>query len=221
VGEKAPNWEGAEKSPYSVRPVASVEKDGYFAREVTFPEHFSTHIDAPAHFAPGRWTVDQIPVSRLIAPLVVLDVTAKVRSNPDYRVQPDDIELWEKANGQIPAGAVVMARTGWDSRWSNMRDYRNADAQGTMHFPGFSIDAARVLVEARQVVAIGIDTLSVDPGNDKNFTVHRYTMPRSIYHLENVADLWRVPEVGARVVVAPTKIEGGSGAPVRILALLQ
>ncbi len=221
ISDKAPNWEGTAKSPFTAREVASVAKEGYFAREISLPEHFATHIDAPAHFAPGRWTVDQIPVSRLLGPLVVLDVTTQVRKDPDYRVQPDDIVAWERANGEIPAGAIVMARTGWDSRWNSMRDYRNADPKGVMHFPGYSVEAARVLVEGRQVVALGIDTLSVDYGASQDFPVHHYTAAHSVYHLENVADLWRVPEAGVRVLVAPAKLEGGSGGPVRILALLR
>ena len=221
LGEKSPNYEATAKSPFSARDVASIEKEGYFAREISLPEHFSTHIDAPAHFARGRWTVDQIPPARLLAPLVVIDVTAKVRSNPDYRLTPDDIAVWEQSNGPIPAGAVVMARTGWAERWNSANDYRGADAKGVLHFPGYSVEAAQFLVDARSVYGLGIDTLSVDYGPSKDFPVHHYTAARSVYHLENVADLWRVPEAGAYVMVAPTKLEGGSGGPVRILALLR
>jgi kynurenine formamidase len=178
-----------------------------------------TSIDAPAHLAHGMWTVDQIPPERLIAPLVVLDVTSQVRVNPDYEVSVEDIARWEQIHGDIPGGAVVLARTGWSGRWSSSKDYRNTDKNGVMHYPGYSRDAARFLVEGRAVLALGIDTLSVDPGYSKTFAVHEYTLAHSVYHLENVANLERVPDAGSVVVVAPMKLEGEVDGPVRILAL--
>src|ERR1051326_5387924 len=111
AGEHSPVYETSQK--FTAHVVATQAKEGYFAREIALPEHFSTHIDAPAHFAPGRWTVDQIPAARLLAPAVVIDVSAQVRTNPDYQLSPDDIALWEKENGQIPPGAVVLVRTNW------------------------------------------------------------------------------------------------------------
>lgn len=221
AGPKTPMFEADSKEHYEARTVATIAKDGYFARYVCLPEHFGTHIDAPAHFAAGRWTVDQIPPRRLVGPLAVIDVSGKVQANPDYAVSMEDIAEWERVNGQIPQGAVVMVRTGWGSRWSSEKDYRNADAAGTMHFPGYSPDAARFLVEARNVIGLGIDTLSIDPGIAKTFPVHKYTMSRSLYHIENVANLSEAPEGGAMVVVAPMKLEGGSGGPVRVLALVR
>src|SRR5262249_11464112 len=157
----------------------------------------------------------------LIAPLVVLDVTASVRQKPDYQVAVEDVAKWEQANGQIPQGAVVIARTGWDSRWNSAKDYRNPDSTGTMHFPGFSLDAAKFLVEGRNIYGLGIDTLSIDYGPSQDFPVHQYTLAHSLYHLEDVANLGEVPASGAVVVVAPMKLEGGSGGPVRVLALLK
>jgi kynurenine formamidase len=219
--EKFPNWEGTEKSPFEARERGNLERDGYFSRYVTLPEHFATHMDAPAHFAAGRWTVDQIPPERLIGPLVVLNVAPKIQSNADYQITVDDVTLWEQANGKIPAGAIVLAHTGWASRAASMKDYRNADAAGSMHFPGFLLETAKFLVEGRGIVGLGIDTLSVDYGLSKTYPVHKYTAARSVYHLENVADLSRVPEAGAILVAAPAKLAGGSGGPVRILALVK
>jgi kynurenine formamidase len=219
INAKVPSYDPAER--YQVETVATIEKDQYFARKISMPEHFGTHLDAPAHFAAGRWTVDQIPTERLVAPLVVIDVRNKVQNDADYRMAVEDIAAWEKAHGQIPLNAVVIARTGWESRWNSAKDYRNADAQGVMHFPGFSLDAAKFLVEGRQALALGIDTLSIDYGPSKDFEVHHYTLPHSLYQLENVANLGTVPESGAIVVAAPMKLEGGSGAPVRILALVR
>jgi kynurenine formamidase len=221
LGPQGPNYEVTEKPAFQARMVASIEKDGYFAREISLPEHFGTHLDAPAHFVAGLWTVDQIPVERLIEPLVVIDVRAKVKGNPDYQISVDDVAKWEQAHGQIPMGAVVIAYTGWDSRWNSSKEYRNADGDGTMHFPGYSLEGAKFLVEGRNIVGLGIDTLSIDYGPSKDFPVHHYTLARSLYQLENVANLEHAPATGAFVVVAPMKLEGGSGAPVRILALLQ
>jgi kynurenine formamidase len=219
LNEKGPSFSPLER--YEARLVSTHEADGYFARVITMPEHFGTHIDAPAHFTPGRWTVDQIPSDRLIRPLVVLDVRSRVEHDPDYQVSVEDIAAWEHANGQIPQGAIVIARTGWDARWNNPREYVNEDSHGVMHFPGYSPDAARFLIEGRNVVALGIDTISVDPGESAGFPVHKIAAGHSVYNIENVANLNDAPASGAHVVVAPTKIEGGSGAPARIFVLLR
>jgi kynurenine formamidase len=221
INSKVPTYELEEKSGFKAQTVATIEKDKYFARNISLPEHFGTHIDAPAHFARGMWTVDQIPAERLLAPLDVIDVSTNAKSNPDYQLSVEDIANWEKLNGQIPPGAVVIAHTGWDARWNSIKEYRNADAKGVMHFPGYSLDAAKFLVEARDVYGLGIDTLSIDYGPSQDFPVHQYTLSHSLYHLENVAELERVPPTGAMVVAAAMKLEGGSGGPVRILALLK
>jgi kynurenine formamidase len=184
-------------------------------------QHFGTHIDAPAGVTHGLWTVDQIPSQRLIAPLVVLDVQSRARQNADYQVNMDDIIAWEKEHGPVPMGAVVMARTGWDYRWNSVKRYRNADNKSIMHFPGYSLEAAQFLVQGRNTLGLGIDTMSVDYGPSKDLPVHKYTLSHSLYQLENVANLGAVPESGATVVVAPDKVEGGSGGPVRILALVK
>ena len=221
ISEKSPNWEGTQKSPFEAKALGTFQKDGYFTRTISLPEHFSTHIDAPAHFSANGWTVDQIPPDHLIGPLVVLDITKQVAKNPEYLVSVEDIAAWEQANGHIPPGAIVLARTGWSSSWHSMEQYRNADAKGVMHFPGFSTDAVKFIVEGRQISGIGIDTLSVDPGASSDYPVHHYGAAHNIYNLENVGYLDEVPPRGAIAVVAPAKLEGGSGGPVRILALIR
>jgi len=200
-----------------VRPVSLVEHNA--VRRSAASNSNSTNIDAPAHLQRGMWTVDQIPPERLIAPLVVIDVTKQVERNPDYELSVEDIAQWEQIHGDIRGGSVVLARTGWSGRWSSGEEYRNADKRGVMHFPGYSEDAAKFLVEGRAVLALGIDTLSVDAGASKTLAVHQYTLAHSVYHLENVANLDRVPDAGAVVVVAPMKLEGEVDGPVRILAL--
>ena len=221
LNAQTPAFEPSAKPLFSTKTVATLEKDKYFARTISLPEHFGTHIDAPAHFARGLWTVDKIPPERLIGPLVVLDVSSNVKNNPDYLISVEDIAGWEHAHGQIPAGAIVIARTGWGARWNSPKTFRNADGKGIMHFPGYSLDTAKFLIEARNIFGLGIDTLSIDSGPSADFPVHQYALSHSVYQLENVANLERAPAIGAIVVVAPMKLEGGSGSPVRILALLR
>lgn len=219
LNESTPVYEQVKESPYKVKTVATFEKDHYFARAICLPEHFGTHLDAPAHFARGSWTLDQIPPQRLVAPVDIIDVTQQVKDNADYQVSSADVNGWEQQHGRIASGSVVIVRTGWNSRWNSSQAYRNADAKGTMHFPGYSLEAAKLLV-GRGVFGLGIDTLSIDYGPSPDFPVHQYTLLHKLYHLENVANLDDVPAQGATMVAAPMKLEGGSGSPVRIFALV-
>jgi kynurenine formamidase len=219
MSESSPTWDSSEK--YTAKSTANHEQHGFYARELTLPEHFGTHIDAPAHYVQGLWTVDQIPAERLVRPLVVINVSQKAHDNADYLVTVGDIAAWEDVHGQIPYGAVVVMRSGWGDRWNNPKAFRNPDAHGTLHFPGFSLEAAQFLVQARNVVGIGSDTMSVDAGVSQDFPVHQYCARHSVYHLENVANLEVTPESGATLVVAPAKFEHGSGAPARLLAMLK
>jgi len=221
LNDHSPNWEGTDESPFSAKQLGSIEKDGYYSRVFTTQEHYGTHLDAPAHFAKGMWTVDQIPAERLVRPLVVLDLSKKINGNADYEISVTDVADYESKNGEIPDGAVVMAYTGWDDRWTTPKAYRNAGTDGVMHFPGYSLEAAKFLVKTRHVVAIGIDTISIDPGVSKTFPVHQFTAKESVYQLENVANLGLLPPTGATIVVAPIKLENGSGGPARLLALVK
>jgi kynurenine formamidase len=220
LNDSTPTYEESKEPAFRAKTVATLDQEHYFAREICLPEHFGTHLDAPAHFAKGLWTVDQIPPARLMAPLVVLDIHSAVKNNSDYTLSADDVIRWETHHGEIPARAVAILRTGWESRWNSAQEYRNADAKGVMHFPGYSLEAAKLLVEGRRVYGLGIDTLSIDYGPSPDFPVHKYSLAHSIYHLENVANLGGVPVTGALILVAPMKLEGGSGSPVRILALV-
>ena len=219
MSETSPTWEGTEQ--FRARRTANYEQQGYYSRDLVLPEHFGTHIDAPAHFARGLWTVDQIPAERLVRPLAVINVSEKAAHNPDYQVTVEDIAKWEDVHGHIPAGAVVVMRSGWGDRWNNRQAFRNADARGVLHFPGFSLEAAQFLVDARFIVGLGTDTMSVDAGGSSHYPVHQYCSSRSVYHLENVANLEITPESGATLIVAPSKFEKGSGAPARLLAMLK
>jgi kynurenine formamidase len=213
----AGGFEKPQKSGYRLETVALSEKIS--SSEAS--EQFATRIDAPARLRRGMWTVDQIPAGRLIGPLVVLDVSASVKSNPDYQISVEDIARWEQANGPMPLGAVVIARTGWGSRWGSVRNYRNTDAKGSMHFPGYSEDAARFLAEGRNALGLGIDTANLDHGSARKSAVNQYAAEHGLYLLTNVANLDRMPANGAVAMVAPAKVAGGSTAPVRILALVR
>jgi len=218
INDQLVRWPGDEKV-FEAKVNASVEKDGYFTRSFWTLEHCGTHLDAPVHFPPGKTTVDQIPVKQLLGPAVVLDVRADGAKDADYQLPRARVEEWEKRHGRIPEGAIVLLRTGWSARWPDAEKYRNQDARGRMHFPGFSVDAAKLLI-ARKVSGLGSDSMSVDHGASADFAVHHLALGADLYHLENLADLSALPEAGAFLVVAPIKLEGGSGGPVRVFALL-
>jgi kynurenine formamidase len=218
INDKLVPWPGDEKW-FEAKVNATVERNGYFTRSFWMLEHYGTHMDAPAHFPPGKTTVDQIPVKQLFGPAVVIDVRVEGAKDVDYQVPAARVEEWEKHNGRIPEGAIVLLRTGWASRWPDAQKYRNQDTQGKMHFPGFSLEAAKLLAE-RKISGLGCDTMSVDYGASGDFAVHHLVLGAGLYHLENLADLSALPETGAFLVVAPIKLEGGSGGPVRVFALL-
>jgi kynurenine formamidase len=219
INDRLVPWPGDEKW-FEAKVNATVEKNGYFTRSFWMLEHYGTHLDAPIHFPPGRTTVDQIPAKQFFGPAVVLDVSAESAKDADYQVPGKRVEEWEVKHRRIAEGSIVLLRTGWASRWPDAGKYRNQDAQGKMHFPGFSVEAAKLLV-ARRVSGLGCDTLSVDYGASEDFAVHHLVLGAGLYHLENLADLRDVPEAGAFLVVAPIKLEGGSGGAVRVFAIWQ
>ena len=218
LNDKLPKWPG-DTRVFEARDNATIARNGYFTRHVWILEHYGTHLDAPAHFVAGQATVGQIPLQRLFGPAVVIDVTDNVKDDVDYRLAPRRIERWEREHGRIPQGAIVLLRTGWAKRWPDEERYRNMGRDGNMNFPGYSVEAVKLLVE-RGAVGLGIDTLSVDYGRSKDFEVHQASHGAGLYHLENLADLSGLPESGAFLVVAPIKLEGGSGGAVRVFAIL-
>ena len=197
---------------------------GYFYSANTFctPEHGGTHIDAPIHFAERGWTLGEVPLDRLIAPGVVIDIRADAGQDTDYRLSAADVRMWEQDHGEIPAGSIVLLRTGWSSRWPNAAAYLGDDTPGdatNLHFPSYGARAARVLVEERRVAALGVDTASIDAGPSTDFIVHQIAAAANVVGLENLTNLDSVPAVGAWVVALPMKIGDGSGGPVRVVAL--
>jgi kynurenine formamidase len=218
INDKLVPWPGDDRW-FEAKVNSSVEKDGYFTRSFWMLEHYGTHMDAPIHFPPGKTTLDQIPPRQLFGMAVIFDVSSESAANADYVLSAARISEWEERHGQIPEGAIALLRTGWASRWPDAMTYLNQDKAGRMHFPGFSVEAVERLIE-RKVSGIGSDTISVDCGASDDFPVHHLALGAGLYHLENLADLSELPEKGAFLIVAPIKLEGGSGGPVRVFALL-
>jgi kynurenine formamidase len=198
---------------------------GWFYASYAFSsaEHGGTHLDAPIHFAEGRLTADEIPLSGLIGAAAVVDVSD--RAHPDYLVSVDDIQGWEAEHGPLPDGGILLIRTGWGVRWDDRTAYLGTDLEGPgavveLHFPGLSPDAAAWLAAERGILAVGIDTPSIDYGQSADFGSHVALYAENISGFENVANLDLLPEQGAYVVALPMKIEGGSGGPLRIVAFV-
>lgn len=195
----------------------------YAANAFCMPEHGGTHLDAPIHFAEGRWTADQIPVANLVGSAVVIDVQDKAAQNADYRLTRQDVMDWESRHGPVPSGAIVVLRTGWWRRWPDRKSYMGDDTPGDaskLHFPSYGADAARLLVEERKVSALGVDTASIDYGPSTDFIVHQLANGANVPGLENLTNLDGLPPRGATVIALPIKIGGGSGGPARVIALI-
>ncbi|MFQ5482159.1 MAG: cyclase family protein [Nitrospinaceae bacterium] len=193
----------------------------YEANNFAAAEHGGTHLDAPAHFAKGGWTVDQIPLDRLVAPGVLVDVSAKTRDNPDYQISVQDFRDWENRHGTIPPGTIVLVRTGFEDFWPDKIKYLGSDRPrdvAHLHFPGFSEAAARFLGETRRAAAVGLDTASLDPGTSTRFLAHQVFGGANVPGFENLHRLRELPAQGFQIIALPMHIRGGSGAPLRIIA---
>lgn len=209
------------------RDADGVTPAGYYYAANSFftSEHGGTHIDAPVHFAEGHQTVDEIPLDRLIGPAVVIDVTQQSERDADYQVTTDDFQRFEQDYGAIPPDSIVLLKTGFSRRWPGAERYLGTNLRGdegarNLHFPGLHPEAARWIVANRPIRAIGIDTASIDYGRSTMFESHRVLYDRDIPAFENLTALDRLPATGAYVIALPMKIGGGSGAPLRAVAVL-
>lgn len=195
----------------------------YSSYDYSASEHVGTHMDAPFHFAEGKWTTEQVPLDKTIGPGAVIDIRDRAAKDPDYVLKVEDIRAWEKLRGRIPAGAIVLIYSGWGKFWGDRKKYFGTDEPGNvndLHFPGLSKEAAAFLVQQRKIKAVGIDTPSIDHGPSKEFLAHQTLGAANVPIFENVAALDRLPAKGATIFAAPMKIKGGSGGPLRIFALL-
>lgn len=195
----------------------------YSAFSICTPEHGGTHLDAPLHFAADGLTTERVPLENLIAPAVVIDVTDKAAADRNYLLSANDVRAFEDQHGRINPGAIVLLRTGWSRYWPDAKSYLGDDTPGEVSkltFPSYGEDAARLLVEERRVAILGIDTASTDFGTSQEFVVHRIAAAANVSNLENLTNLDKLPPVGSLVFALPMKIEGGSGGPVRVVALV-
>jgi kynurenine formamidase len=206
---------------------AGVTDAGYYyeAHRFRAAEHGGTHVDAPIHFHADRWTVDQIPLDRLIGEAVVVDVEAACARDRDHAVGVAELAAFEAAHGEIPRGAIVLLRTGVGRHWPDRGAVlgtarRGPDAVAELHFPGLSPAAARWLIQERAIAAVGLDTPSIDPGVSTRFETHQVLFAANVPAFENLANLDRLPATGSRVIALPMKIGGGSGAPLRAVAIV-
>jgi kynurenine formamidase len=198
----------------------------YASNSYSGGEHGGTHFDAPLHFARGAASVDRIPVDRLWAQAVVIDVQDRAAKDRDYLVQESDLQQWEKANGRIPDGSILLIRTGWGKFYPKRAQYLGTEKRGEqavaeLHFPGVGPAAASWIVKNRKISVLGIDTASIDRGQSQLFEVHQILFKAGICAMENVANMDRLPAKGFEVFALPMKIQDGTGAPVRIVAILK
>lgn len=198
----------------------------YAANKFSTAEHGGTHIDSPVHFAQGRNTVDQIPLEQLLGDAIIVDVSKQCEANPDYQIATEDFLGWEKANGEIPRGAIVFLRTGYGKYWPDRKKYMGTDERGAeavpkLHFPGLNPDAARWLTTNRSIKAIGLDTPSIDYGQSTLFESHRTLFDKNVPAFENLANLDKLPLKNFFVIALPMKIKNGSGGPLRVIAILK
>lgn len=196
----------------------------YYSSNAFFsPEHGGTHLDAPVHFAKGKWSADEIPLENLTGDAVVIDVSANTKNNADYQITAEDIISWEKTNGKIPHNNIVLFRTGWAAFYPDAATYLGTAGKGEaatadLHFPGIHPDAAAWLIQNRTIKAVGIDAASIDYGQSKDFKTHQLLYEKNIVGFENLTNLDSLPATGTYVVALPMKIKGGSGGPLRMIA---
>jgi kynurenine formamidase len=210
---------------YGTQPVISdvvtddFDTTGFFSKSWTFPEHIGTHMDAPGHFAQDARLVDDLTAAELIAPLVVVDISAKADEDPNAMLEVADLLAWERSHGRIPQGALVAMNSGWEERFGDPDTFLGGAGFPDLNFPGFSIDAAEWLVAHRDPVGIGVDTPSLDPGNSSTFPVHFGFLATDRYGVENLANLSAAPVRNGMVFVGAIPWEDGSGGPCRVIVI--
>lgn len=198
----------------------TLKKDGANINWWHVLEHAGTHVDAPFHYSDAGASAEAIPVEQLVVALAVVDVSAKAAQNGDYALTRKDLADWETKNGRLPDGCCVAMNSGWAEHVTNAAKFVGKDSSGLMHFPGIHPDAAEWVIKERRVAGLAVDTLSLDPGNSKDFKTHATWLPSGRWGIENLANLDQVPATGATLVVGLPKVKGASGGPSRIFALV-
>ncbi|MBL8959054.1 MAG: cyclase family protein [Gemmatimonadetes bacterium] len=220
VSERGPAWPGS-RTPFKLDTLTATATTAMFRLQLN--EHFGTHLDAPRHASGAGWTNEQIPLDRLVVPVVVIDVTRQAATDRDYALTPADVAAHEAQHGRIPRGSAVLLRTGWARFWGDDTRYFGAATAGgrtVLHFPSFGVEAARLLATDRGAALLGVDAPSTDIGAAPSFAVHAILGAANVPALENLADLSALPATGATLLALPIKTTGGSGGPVRVVALV-
>jgi kynurenine formamidase len=216
-----PHWKGFD--PMTRKVIYDYDKDGFRAELFCHVGQWGTHIDPPAHFHRGTRTVDGIPVTQMLLPLVVIDVHRQAAENPDFVLTLKHVRAWEARHGAIPKGAFVAMRTDWSKRWPDQHAMQNVDAQGTAHYPGWTMEALKYLYEVRLITASGHETTDTDPGTattKDDYSLESYILGLDHYQIELLANLDQVPETGALVSVTWPDVKDGTGFPARVFAIL-
>ncbi|KUL33053.1 cyclase family protein [Actinoplanes awajinensis] len=216
LGPGTPAFEPGEEAVR--RTVATIADDGYYMQEWRVIEHIGTHVDAPAHFTAGGRTSTELQPAELVVPAVVIDIAARAARDADTVVTVADLLAFERRHGRIPDGAAVLMYSGWGAKAGDADAYRGTDAAGTLHFPGFGVDACEWLLRHRRIRSLGVDTLSIDPGVSATFDTHHALTGADRYGIENLAHLESIPRHGATIFVGLIPYEGGSGGQARVLA---
>jgi kynurenine formamidase len=218
----------ANTIPFRLEEISRYDDRGpaWYWNDIHTGEHTGTHFDAPVHWVTGRDgdDVSQVPPTRLIAPAVVIDVAERAAANPDFLLEIEHVREWEAQHGPLPEGGWLLLRTGWDARSSDQDAFLNADETGP-HTPGVSVEAAKWLATETPIIGIGVETVGTDAGAahsfDPPFPCHSYLLGADKYGLTQLRNLDRLPPTGAVVIAPPLPIVGGSGSPVRVLALVE
>lgn len=218
ITPQMPHWPG--DPPTEFHPWADLPRNGYYLRRFAMSEHGGTNLTAPASYYPHGPTADRYPAADLVKPAIVIDARPQCRANPDYALPPADLLTWESRHGPIPPNTLTLLLTGWSEHWRNPSKYLGADPAGGLHFPGFSLEAAALLINHRQTAGLGADTAGPEPGIDTTYAVSRLVLSQPRILLENLTNLHQLPPAGATLVIGLLKLSQGSGAPAAITAFL-
>jgi kynurenine formamidase len=218
IDTNIPLWPGDPLVEFDT--VASIPTDGYFLRKFSIGEHSATHINAPNSFFENGASIDTYTPKSLVVKAVVIDIRPKTKFNPDYSLTVADVLAWEQVHGKIKSGSVVLLYTGWQEKWKNPTAFINQDADGVLHFPGFSAEATNFMLAQRSIKGVGIDTHGADPGIDPNYSTNTAVLSQKGIVLECLTNLDKLAPVGNTLVLGALKLKGGSGTPLSVMAFV-
>lgn len=218
IGTDIPLWPGDPHIAF--RDEAAIDRDGYYLRSFKMGEHSATHVNAPRSLFEKGKSVDAYSAESLVIPAIVMDLREKCHLNPDYRITKGDVLDWEREHGLIREGSLVIISTGWQDKWDKGALFMNQDRDGYLHFPGFSLEAAMLLLNDRKAGGLGTDTHGIDPGADHSFTITSLALEKDRIVLECLTHLDQLPPKGSTLVIGPLKLEGGTGSPAAVMAFV-